>query len=143
MASFTVPLPKADGAEPRSMAVVETAELVFASVHLDHVGREARLRQISAINDWFSTHYRGTLKPVILCGDFNSKPDSEVISLWGQDWQRLSGTDSTYSTDNPHGCIDYVFSWRGAAPVKAASARVVTEAGLLSDHFPVSVTLEY
>lgn len=143
VASFTVPLPQADGAEPRSMAVVETAELVFASVHLDHVGAEARMEQVRFINKWFREHYSGSLKPVFLCGDFNSRPESEVIGLMEERWERLSGTDFTYSSDDPHGCIDYIFCWRGGAPVKAASARVVTEAGQLSDHFPVSVTVEY
>ena len=143
VASFTVPLPKADGAEPRSMAVVETSKCVFASVHLDHVGAEARMEQVRFINEWFREHYSGSLKPVFLCGDFNSRPESEVIGLMEERWERLSGTDFTYSSDDPHGCIDYIFCWRGGAPVKAASARVVTEAGQLSDHFPVSVTVEY
>lgn len=143
LASYTVALPQADGAEPRSMAVVETSECVFASVHLDHVNGEARMEQVRFINEWFRDHYYGTLKPVFLCGDFNSRPESEVIGLMEENWERLSGTDFTYSSDDPHGCIDYVFSWHDGAPVRVISSTVVTEAGLLSDHFPVSVTVEY
>ena len=60
-----------------------------------------------------------------------------------ENWDQLSGTEFTYSTDNPHGCIDYVFSWHGGAPVRVISSAVVTDAGRLSDHFPVSVTVEY
>ena len=143
LASYTVALPRADGAEPRSMAVVETAGSVFASVHLDHVGSDARILQVYAINSWFSEHYSGCPKPVFLCGDFNSKPESDVIGLMRENWDQLSGTSFTYSTEAPHGCIDYIFSWNGSAPVKAVSSSVVTEAGLLSDHFPVSVIVEY
>ncbi|MBR4734904.1 MAG: alpha-N-acetylglucosaminidase C-terminal domain-containing protein, partial [Bacteroidales bacterium] len=143
LASYTVALPMADGAEPRSMAVVETASCVFSSVHLDHVGKNARLEQVRFISDWFSEHYSGTPKPVFLCGDFNSRPESEVIGLMKENWDQLSGTEFTYSTDNPHGCIDYVFSWHGGAPVRVISSAVVTDAGRLSDHFPVSVTVEY
>jgi alpha-N-acetylglucosaminidase len=141
--AFTVALPVAGGAEPRSMAVVETSECVFASVHLDHVSSEARMEQVRFINEWFRDHYYGTLKPVFLCGDFNSRPESEVMSLMEEKWERLSGTDFTYSSDDPHGCIDYIFALKDAAPVRVVSASVVTTAGLLSDHFPVKVTVEF
>ena len=141
--AFTVALPVAGGAEPRSMAVVETSKCVFASVHLDHVGAEARMEQVRFINEWFREHYSGFLKPVFLCGDFNSRPESEVIGLMKDNWEQLSGTDYTYSTLAPHGCIDYIFCWRGGAPVRVISSTVVTEAGLLSDHFPVKVTVEF
>ena len=143
-AAYTVALPVAGGAEPRSMAVVETADCVFASVHLDHIGREARLAQVNAINAWFSEHYSRSAKPVFLSGDFNSKPDSEVIGLMKENWRQLSGTAYTYSTVDPHGCIDYVFSWNGGAPVRVVSATVLTSGtATLSDHFPVKVTVEY
>lgn len=141
--AFTVALPVAGGAEPRSMAVVETSECVFASVHLDHVSGEARMEQVRFINEWFREHYSGSLKPVFLCGDFNSRPESEVIGLMEERWERLSGTDFTYSSDDPHGCIDYIFALRDAAPVRVVSASVATSAGLLSDHFPVKVTVEF
>lgn len=142
-ASFTVALPVAGGAEPRSMAIVETSECVFASVHLDHMSSEARMEQVRFINEWFREHYSGSLKPVFLCGDFNSRPESEVIGLMKKHWKQLSGTDFTHSSDNPHGCIDYIFAYKDAAPVRVLSASVVTSAGLLSDHFPVKVTVEF
>ena len=142
-AAFTVALPVAGGAEPRSMAVVETSKCVFASVHLDHVGAEACMEQVRFINEWFREHYSGSLKPVFLCGDFNSRPESEVIGLMKDNWEQLSGTDYTYSTLAPHGCIDYIFALKDAAPVRVVSASVVTSAGLLSDHFPVKVTVEF
>lgn len=142
-ASFTVALPVAGGAEPRSMAIVETSECVFASVHLDHMSSEARMEQVRFINEWFREHYSGSLKPVFLCGDFNSRPESEVIGLMEENWERLSGTDFTYSSDDPHGCIDYIFAYKDAAPVRVLSASVLTSAGFLSDHFPVKVTVEF
>lgn len=143
LAAYTVALPVADGAEPRSMAVVETADCVFASVHLDHVGREARLEQAGYINEWFGSRYAGSTKPVFIGGDFNSRPESEVIGLMKKHWKQLSGTDFTHSSDNPHGCIDYIFAYKDAAPIRVLSASVVTSAGLLSDHFPVKVTVEF
>lgn len=136
--SYSIPLPQADGAEPRSMAVVETAHCVFASVHLDHVGREAKLQQIGTINNWFSENYSGCSKPVFLCGDFNALPESEAIGLVSQKWELVSGLDFTYSTEHPNKCIDYIFAYKDAAPVRVLSARVLTDGtDTLSDHFPV------
>jgi len=141
---YRVHLPKSDGSEPRSVAVVETDRCVFASVHLDYVGERSQIDQVNALNDWFKAVYTGTKKPVLLCGDFNAEPDSETIRLMRESWTQLSGTDFTYSTKNPRKCIDYVFAWKEAAPVEVLSSEVLT-AGTetLSDHFPVKVVVKF
>jgi len=141
---YKVRLPQSDGSEPRSVAVVETDRCVFASVHLDYVGERSQIDQVNALNDWFKAVYTGTKKPVFLCGDFNAQPDSETIRLMRESWTQLSGTDFTYSTTNPHECIDYVFAWKEAAPVEVLSSEVLT-AGTetLSDHFPVKVVVKF
>ena len=136
--SGTLSLPQADGAEPRSVAVVETASCVFASAHLDHKGKEARLEQVRQIGQWFTERYKGYSKPVLLCGDMNARPDSETLALLEENWIRLSGTGFTYSTEDPHGCIDYIFAFKWAAPVKDACSTVLTDGTEnLSDHFPL------
>ena len=141
---YKVHLPKSDGSEPRSIAVVETDRCVFASVHLDYVGENSQRDQVAALNDWFKSVYGGAKKPVILCGDFNAEPDSEAILLMKEGWTQLSGTDFTYSTTNPRKCIDYVFAYKDAAPVELVSTEVLT-AGTetLSDHFPVKVVVKF
>jgi endonuclease/exonuclease/phosphatase family metal-dependent hydrolase len=141
---YRVHLPKSDGSEPRSVAVVETDRCVFASVHLDYVGERSQIDQVNALNDWFKAVYTGAKKPVLLCGDFNAEPDSEAIRLMRESWTQLSGTDFTYSTKNPRKCIDYVFAWKEAAPVEVLSSEVLT-AGTetLSDHFPVKVVVKF
>ena len=141
---YKVHLPKSDGSEPRSIAVVETDRCVFASVHLDYVGENSQRDQVAALNDWFKSVYGGAKKPVILCGDFNAEPDSEAIRLMKEGWTQLSGTDFTYSTKNPRKCIDYVFAYKDAAPVEVVSTEVLT-AGTetLSDHFPVKVVVKF
>ena len=101
LSRYKVHLPKSDGSEPRSIAVVETDRCVFASVHLDYVGENSQRDQVEALNDWFKAVYAGAKKPVFLCGDFNAEPDSEAIRLMRQGWTQLSGTDNTYSTQNP------------------------------------------
>ena len=65
-ARYQVDLPKSDGSEPRSVAVVETEDCVFASVHLDYVGELSQIHQVVALNDWFKAYYAGIRKPVFL-----------------------------------------------------------------------------
>jgi endonuclease/exonuclease/phosphatase family metal-dependent hydrolase len=141
---YSLLLPKDDGSEQRSVAVVETADCVFASVHLDHKGQTAPLEQMRVVNEWFTTRYAGYSKPVFLCGDFNVTPDSDVIELAERCWAQLSGVDYTHSTTRPRHCIDYVFALKVAAPVQVLESVVLTEGTAeLSDHFPVKVTVEY
>ena len=142
LAYHSIALPRFDGSEPRSCAVVETERCVFASVHLDYTGQTARISQARMLNDWFSEHYSGYGKPVLLCGDMNSTPDSEVIAEFLKCWDMLSGTESTYPSDNPRKCIDYIFALKSAKPAKRLSAKVCTEAGDASDHLPVFVKLK-
>ena len=144
IARYKVHLPKSDGSEPRSIAVVETDRCVFASVHLDYVGENSQRDQIEALNEWFKAVYGKARKPVFLCGDFNAEPDSEAIRLMREGWTQLSGTDYTYSTKNPRKCIDFVFAYKDAAPVEVLSTEVLT-AGTetLSDHFPVKVVVKF
>lgn len=141
---YRVPLPQGDGAEARSVAVVETESCVFASTHLDHRGQTAAMEQMRTINEWFSTVYAGCSKPVFLCGDFNVLPDSDVIALALEHWTQLSGTDFTYSTKHPKKCIDYIFAFKDAAPVEVTGCEVLVEGtDNLSDHFPVLITVKY
>jgi endonuclease/exonuclease/phosphatase family metal-dependent hydrolase len=141
---YGILLPKDDGSEQRSVAVVETPDCVFASVHLDHKGHRAALEQMMVVNEWFTTKYAGYSKPVFLCGDFNVTPDSDVIELAERCWIQLSGVDYTHSTTRPRHCIDYVFALKVAAPVQVLESVVLTEGTAdLSDHFPVKVTVEY
>ena len=141
---YKVHLPKSDGSEPRSIAVVETDRCVFASVHLDYVGENSQRDQVAGLNDWFKSVYGGAKKPVILCGDFNAEPESEAIRLMKEGWTQLSGTDFTYSTKTPRKCIDYIFAYKAAAPVEVVSSEVLTTGTeTLSDHFPVKVVVKF
>ena len=118
--------------------MVETASCVFASVHLDHVGKEARLEQARAINDWFTAHYGSSDKPVLLCGDFNSVPESETLGILATCWERLSPDEITYEGGK---CLDHIFVLRSAAPVQVLDTAVLPVG--LSDHFPVTATLRF
>ena len=137
-------LPKGDGSEPRSVAVVETADCIFASTHLEFSSQAAALEQVQVINDWFTANFVDSKKPVLLCGDMNAAPGSPVIEKLETCWERLSGTEFTYSTEDPHVCLDYIFAFRAAKPVRTVSAEVLTSGtAALSDHYPVVLRLRY
>lgn len=141
---YKIPLPQGDGSEPRSVAVAETEDCVFASLHLDQRSKAAALEQMRVVNEWFGQVYGGSAKPVFLCGDFNSTPDSEVIGLAKTAWTLLSGEAYTHPSKNPRHCIDYIFALKEAAPVEVLQTRVLTEGTQeLSDHLPVLVSVKF
>ena len=141
---WRIQLPKGDGSEPRSVAVVETTDCIFASTHLEFSSQAAALEQIKEINTWFTERYTGYKKPVLLCGDMNTAPGSQVIKQLERCWERLSGTDYSYSTEDPHACLDYIFALRSARPVHVLSTSVLTDGtASLSDHFPVVLRLRF
>lgn len=154
---WTIALPKGDGSEPRSAAVVETERCIFASVHLDHKGKEAQFQQARILNEWFSERFSGSQKPVFLCGDMNATPDATTIAELEKAWTRLSTNSPTHPSKNPSKCIDYIFSLNAArkvkvlasgAPYAVSSASGRKDAGAIlidiaSDHLPVYVKVKF
>ena len=130
-----VDLPQLDGSEPRSVAVAETQLCVFASVHLDF--KDSKLEQAKLINDWFTKHYSGYTKPVILCGDMNAAPDSPTIQELENCWRCLSPETATFPGNGK--CIDYIFALKTAKPVEVVSARVIADR--TADYSPVIVSI--
>ena len=135
-----IDLPRLRGSEPRSAAVVETAELVLAATHLDH--KNSRLEQVQIINTWFTEHYEDYNKPVLLCGDMNCLPGSEPINEFEKIWERISPYEVTYPGGGGK-CIDYIFRLRSSAPIEVIRAEVLNSGtNTLSDHFPVLVKIK-
>ncbi len=58
---------------------VDSGELVVANVHLDNAGPDVRRRQTSIAADELSRI--SSEVPLVLCGDFNDSPDSEVAGM--------------------------------------------------------------
>ena len=141
-------LAKGDGSEPRALAVCEFEKFVFCSTHLDYVTVASQVGQARQICAWVEAMYGKSDKPVILCGDFNAGPDSEVLALMRENWTVLSPQEFTYSAKNPHECIDYVMVYRNAASrVKVLDAAIPTvfatgDVKVASDHLPVYVKFE-
>lgn len=145
--SFTVPLPKGDGLEPRACSVVETKKYVLASTHLDYADMPSMVIQARTINEALVARYSKTKKPVFLAGDMNSTIGSEVISELKKEWDVLSCIKNTFSAINPHECIDFILILKNDARFKLVGSDVPVsfnggEVGVASDHLPVYVDVK-
>jgi len=136
--SLRLPMKEGLEGEPRVVAIITVEPtkgkpVVFASTHLD-LKPEHRELQAKAIVEKL-----GNLKtPVILCGDFNAKPDSEVIAILDKNFKRSSIPNGfTIPVINPNREIDFVMY----NPEKKFQVKkhIVINESYASDHLPVFV----
>ena len=138
-----------DGAEPRSALAAriellrpgygQAPRLVVVGVHL-YATPEERYAQASRLIEVLSDER----SPVVLAGDFNSTPDSDVIRLLeaegGWERPRKFGERLTFPSDVPDREIDFIM-FRPADRFVVREHRVVAETEA-SDHRPVLLELE-
>ena len=129
------PLPP--GSEPRTtlaarLRLSSGQVLVVAGVHLYETEAE-RLAQAEAIDALF----RDANVPVVLAGDFNSRPGGPVMDSLDRPWRIVDkGADRlTFPSDEPRVEIDY-FVVRGARVPAKLTCDVLDEP-LASDHRPL------
>lgn len=125
------------------------------NLHLEAFVQEARLLQASYVREIYD-RYANEI-PVILMGDFNSEPisESETVSeairvimnpgniasaISMDEYDANSVKFGTYSSNNPHKMIDYIFY--NPEFIRKIDARVVSEMGEVSDHLPVWMSFE-
>ena len=131
-----------DGEEPRSALAVRVLspttnrELEFVGIHFYRTADE-RLAQATRVKEI----YESEAAPVILAGDFNSRPESEVLALLSGSWYFIEkGADSfTFPSTAPDHEIDYV-AYRPEANFMVAIQRLLDEP-VASDHRPLFVEL--
>lgn len=129
------------GEEPRSalaarVRLADGSEAVVVGIHL-YATEEQRLAQARAVIDAFADED----VPVILAGDFNSRPDSPVMRLFGEPWTNPDKREDrfTFSSVNPTREIDYIlYRTSGAARVLGMD---VLDEPLVSDHRPLFLEL--
>lgn len=123
------------GKEKRTLLVCEFDDYVYACTHLDLV-EENRLASVDIILQEAARWE----KPFIICGDWNDKPDSKLITLLKKSFvflNKTTGADSySYPADRPTSCIDYIATM-GRSVIRTSS-KVVSEP-VASDHRPVFV----
>lgn len=145
---WSIRLPKSDDKEYRALCVVETEKFIFCSTHIG-LTKQSQLDQIAVIDNFIAQHFTDTKKPVFLCGDMNAFPNSETLKTLEKNWTVLSVTDdTTFSTENPNRCIDYILLYKKAGQCKVVKSFVGKsfKTGTLtiaSDHFPLFVKVKF
>lgn len=136
---------------------VSDKECLAMNTHLDHVGVVARREGIGLILN--KVKELGNGMPVVLTGDFNSTPESDVIKhitnpedpghltdartvspvVYGPAWSFHDFGSIPYERRS---LIDYVFVGNGWKVLKYGVLAEMENGAFLSDHAPVLVTVE-
>jgi endonuclease/exonuclease/phosphatase family metal-dependent hydrolase len=116
---------------------IGSSTLTFLSTHLTHIGSSQRLRQAERLRGLVEEAHG----PVVLAGDLNAPIDAPALHpleslLDAFAAEGVPAGDPRRRSCGPY-AIDHVLS-RGA---EALACRVFTEAGDLSDHWPVVARL--
>jgi endonuclease/exonuclease/phosphatase family metal-dependent hydrolase len=123
------------------------------NTHFDHVGKTARLESAKLIFQKINQiNQKGF--PVILSGDFNSKPEEAPAQYLQSEMQNsreksliVHGNADTWNAfrfnEKPNGCIDYIFlnPNNKLTALKFATITDSYEMKYPSDHFPILATL--
>lgn len=143
--SELVHLPKGEGSEPRALCIAETEDIIFAVTHLEFSSVVSRMEQGHIVDSILRSRAKNSGKEVVLCGDFNATPQSEVIAMFMENWQIVSPLEYSYPSDAPRACIDYVFVLKNSRLRCESSSMVKDFDGnspeQASDHLAVSVVL--
>ncbi len=123
------------------------------NTHFDHIGKIARLESakliIKKIQEINTKNY-----PVLLSGDFNSRPEDEPAQYLLSQMQNarqiskvVHGGPDTWNAfkfnEKPNGCIDYIFVSHNEIINVSKFATLTDSYDLkyLSDHFPILATI--
>ena len=122
----------------------------YVNTHLDHVGVEARKKGLELIvNKIKEMNKEGY--PMILTGDFNTKPDNHILD--GLNAMMLSARNTAVKTDNGityngwgkgGSVIDYIYySGFTACTLFEVITKPYMERTYISDHFPIKAVLVF
>jgi len=135
----------------------KTKQLLWVfNTHFDHMGVTARIESAKLITQKITELIKEKNYPVILTGDFNSKPDEAPAKFMTEHFvnARTAAKTSAYGPADtwnafkfikkPVGCIDYIFMSGGEklAVKKFATITDSYDMKYPSDHFPILATLE-
>lgn len=122
--------------EARKIFIAEYPDFFFASTHFSYVGSEAleSAKIVAGLVEKLS-------KPMILGGDFNSRPGSAAIDALTGKFTIVSQTSMpTYPADNPVATLDYIMVYDPWGTIDVIHSETVDEP-MASDHRPVVARL--
>jgi endonuclease/exonuclease/phosphatase family metal-dependent hydrolase len=132
---------------------VDNKKLVVINVHLEAFDPETRRKQSEYVLKVYKDF--SSIAPVLLIGDFNSMPKSElnpnpeidvflnaenIASACPKDNFNLAGSQ-TYPSNNPIEQLDYIFY--NPDKIEIIEWKVLSEFGEISDHFPVMMKFRF
>lgn len=125
------------------------------NLHLEAFDLETRELQAHIVADLFEQF--SSEMPVLLIGDFNGAPnwaqqedetmrtilslDNIASAITEEDYSEAPEAHFTFNTENPYQMIDFILY--NPSHIQKIEAKVHSEAGKLSDHFPVSMTYTF
>ena len=132
-------------------------EFLALNTHFDHVGKIARRESVSLILNKLADLSNGL--PIILMGDFNANPESEVIKqiidtsnenhlidsrsispvVYGPEWSFHAFGRIPY---DKRSLIDYIFVSKGVKVSRYGVLAEMENDEFLSDHAPVMASVE-
>lgn len=130
-------------------------EIFFINTHLDHVGETARREGVSLLLERIALLSAG--RPVVLTGDFNAEPESEVIAHVVESGLLHHTRDVAAERQGPYWSfsdfgkipeaertlIDYIFVNDGFETLLHAVLPDTLDGGHVSDHAPVMAKLQF
>lgn len=135
-------LPAGEGKEPRAALEVRVIldsgdTIAFMGTHFDHTGDVDRINQAARVSEILA----GVKLPVLLAGDLNARPESQVMEILFSDLEPSSNDMApTIPSDGPRAKIDYILygppdRWR------VLESRVICDS-IASDHCAFLSVLE-
>jgi endonuclease/exonuclease/phosphatase family metal-dependent hydrolase len=115
---------------------IRGTEVVVMNTHLDDKRNQERRTAVEELAE-LAASYAG--KPVLLCGDFNSGPESPaIVSIkehFDDSWMLIGQPDGkTFPSGKPDRTIDYLFCLRSSGILPTTISVIESDA---SDHCPV------
>ena len=142
--TYALPTQDGSGGEPRVLATVRVKlpkrrNVIFASTHLnaqsENDSRKLQMRRIAEVA------LQEDL-PMVIAGDFNAEPGSEIINIMDSFLQRsCNECASTIPVNKPERAIDFI-AFRPGLDFEVVSHVVIQET-YASDHLPVLSVLRY
>ncbi|MFV0417592.1 MAG: endonuclease/exonuclease/phosphatase family protein [Dysgonomonas sp.] len=119
--------------EPRTLLMAEFESFIVFATHLS-LNEEDRLTSINTITEQASQYQ----KPIILAGDLNAKPESDVIKSLSANWKIISNIKNpTHPADKPSITIDYIAGYKANGKTYSIHQSRILDEPVASDHRPL------